>query len=50
MIAGQLGLGPEEAVACGMSLGYAVEQAAVNALNMPREPLEEFTRWLGFDE
>jgi nitroreductase len=50
IIAGQLGLGPEEAVACGMSLGYAVEQAAVNALNMPREPLEEFTRWLGFDE
>jgi nitroreductase len=50
IIAEQLGLGPEEVVTCGMSLGYADEQAAVNALNMPREPIEEFTRWLGFDE
>jgi nitroreductase len=50
VIAEQLGLGPEEAVTCGMSLGYADEQAAVNSLEMPREPLEQFTRWLGFDE
>ena len=49
-IAEQLGLAPEEAVVCGMSLGYADEQAAVNRLGMPREPLERFTRWLGFDE
>jgi hypothetical protein len=33
-----------------MSLGYADEQAAVNQLGMPREPLEGFARWLGFDE
>jgi hypothetical protein len=32
------------------STGYADEQAAVNSLTMPREPLEQFTRWLGFDE
>ena len=41
---------PDEAVVCGMSLGYADEQAAVNDLAMPREPLEGFTRWLGFNE
>jgi hypothetical protein len=32
-----------------MSLGYADKNAAVNRLDMPREPLEVFTRWLGFD-
>jgi nitroreductase len=50
IIAQQLGLGPEEVVTCGMSFGYADEQAEVNRLNMPREPIEGFTRWLGFDE
>jgi nitroreductase len=50
VIAEQLGLDPEEMVTCGMSLGYADVQAAVNRLNMPREPLETFTRWVGFDE
>jgi nitroreductase len=49
VIAAQLGLGPEELVTCGMSLGYADEQAPVNRLDMPREPLDGFTRWLGFD-
>ena len=50
IIAEQLGLGAEELVTCGMSCGYSDEQAAVNRLNMPREPLDGFTRWLGFDE
>ncbi len=50
IIAEQLRLAPEESVACGMSLGYADEHAAVNRLGMPREPLEAFTRWLGFDD
>ena len=50
LLAEQLGLGPEELVTCGMSCGYSDEQAAVNRLNMPREPLDGFTRWLGFDE
>jgi nitroreductase len=50
IIAGQLQLAPEETVTCGMSLGYADGQAAVNQLGMPREPVERFTRWLGFDE
>ena len=50
VIAEQLGLGPEEMVTCGISLGYADVQAAVNRLNMPRVPLEGFTCWLGFDD
>jgi nitroreductase len=50
VITEQLGLDPEELVTCGMSLGYADAQAPVNRLNMPREPLEAFTRWVGFDE
>jgi nitroreductase len=50
IIAKQLNLGPDELVTCGMSCGYADEEAAVNRLNMPREPLDGFTRWLGFHE
>ncbi len=50
VIAEHLGLAPDEAVTCGMSLGHADKHAAVNQLGMPREPLEAFTRWLGFDE
>jgi nitroreductase len=50
IIAEQLKLGPDELVTCGMSCGYADKEAAVNRLNMPREPLDGFTRWLGFDE
>ena len=49
IIAEQLRLPPDEVVTCGMSCGYADEDAAVNRLSMPREPLEGFTRWLGFD-
>jgi nitroreductase len=50
IIAEQLKLGPDELVTCGMSCGYADEEAAVNRLNMPREPLDGFTHWLGFDQ
>jgi len=50
IIAEHLGFAPDETVVCGMSLGYADEHAAANDLAMPREPLEGFTRWLGFDE
>ena len=48
IIATHLNLRPNEAVVCGMSLGYEDEQAAVNRLDMPREPLESFTYWMGF--
>jgi nitroreductase len=50
IIAEQLKFDPDERVTCGLSCGYADEAAAVNRLNMPREPVEGFTRWLGFDE
>ena len=50
IIAEQLGLAPEEAVTCGMSLGYADQYAAVNQFGVLREPLKVFTRWHGFDE
>jgi nitroreductase len=50
IVAGQLGLGPEDLVTCGMSCGYEDETAAVNRLDMPREPLDCISRWHGFDE
>jgi nitroreductase len=50
VIAEQLGLGPDEVVTCGMSCGYEDEQAAVNHLGMPREPLDSVSCWLGFEE
>jgi len=49
LIAEKLQLGADETVTCGMSLGYADEQAAVNRLDMPRAELSEFARWHGFD-
>jgi nitroreductase len=50
VIAERLALATDEAVVCGMSLGYADEQAPVNDLKMPRKPVSGFTRWLGFDD
>ena len=50
VIATQLGLGPNESVACGMSLGYADSEAALNRMEMPREPVEAFAKWHGFGE
>lgn len=50
IIAEQLRLGPAEQVTCGVSLGYADEQAGLNQLNMPREPVVGFARWMGFDD
>lgn len=49
IIAEQLGLAPNELVTCGMSLGYADEAAPVNRMAMPREPVDRFTRWLGWE-
>jgi nitroreductase len=50
IVAEQLGLGLDELVTCGMSCGYEDEGAAVNRLDMPREPLDSISRWHGFDE
>ncbi|WP_354684261.1 nitroreductase [Cupriavidus necator] len=36
-------------VVCGMSLGFPDGESIVNRLDMAREPVEGFTRFLGFD-
>ncbi len=41
-----IGAGPDEMLVCGMSLGFADESAPVNSFHTPREPVEQFTRWL----
>ena len=41
-----IGAGPEEMLLCGMSMGWADEEAAVNRFETPREQVERFTRWL----
>ena len=43
-----LGLSSQEAVVCGMSLGYADSQAALNQMEMPRDSIEDFANWRGF--
>lgn len=50
VIAAQLDLPANESVVCGMSLGYPDRDAALNHMNMPREPLEVFARWYGLGE
>lgn len=41
-----VGASDNEMVVCGMSMGYADEAALVNTFDTPREPVEQFTRWL----
>jgi len=43
-----LPLGPDEAVVCGMALGYADPQAPENRLVPEREPAAGFATLLGF--
>jgi len=50
VIAAQLRLAQEESVVCGMSLGYADHEAALNRMEMPREPVTGFAAWHGFDQ
>jgi nitroreductase len=50
VIVEQLRLGPDEVVTCGMSCGYEDDRAPVNHLEMPREPLEVISCWLGFED
>jgi nitroreductase len=38
----------EVAVVCGMSLGYADMAQAVNQYQLPREEVDDFTRWYGY--
>lgn len=41
-----VGAGPDEMLVCGMALGYADESDKVNSFHTPREPQEQFTKWL----
>ena len=38
-----------EELVCGMALGYADPEAAVNEYQPDREPVDEFTRYYGFE-
>ncbi|MCZ2136505.1 MAG: nitroreductase [Burkholderiales bacterium] len=46
IIAPILGMGDDELLVCGLSLGYADETASVNAFQTPRLAVEDFTRWI----
>ncbi|KQP21627.1 nitroreductase [Pseudorhodoferax sp. Leaf267] len=48
LIGQHLGLPADEVVVCGMSLGYAAADAAVNRMAMPRRAVESFARFRGF--
>lgn len=50
VIARELQLPAGYNVVCGMSLGYADENAAVNHLAMPREPMDKLVTLLGFED
>ena len=43
-----LGIGESERVYCGMALGYADTEAAVNSLRSSRVPVEDFAVFDGF--
>lgn len=49
VIAQFLGLPATQALVCGMSLGYADAEAEVNDLGVPREAVEDFSVFWGFD-
>ena len=49
LIGKHLDLPADEQVVCGMSLGYAVADAAVNRMDMPRRAVGDFARFHGFD-
>ena len=49
IIARHLGLGEFDVVACGMSMGYAHPCAAVNTVDTPREHVDKFATFVGFD-
>lgn len=50
IIAEHLSLAPGSDVVCGMALGYADQGSVVNKLAIPREKVESFTTFIGFDE
>jgi nitroreductase len=49
VIADQLDLPSGHEVVCGMSLGFSDEASPVNRIDMTREPVRNFSTFLGFD-
>ena len=45
VIATQLSLAATERVVCGMSLGYPEQDAGLNRMQMPREPVATWLQW-----
>jgi nitroreductase len=45
-----LAIAPEEVVVCGMSIGFADETHARERVTMPKAPIDEFARFVGFGE
>lgn len=50
VIAAHLEMPREEVTVCGMSLGYGDPDAPVNQTRMPREPVRDFARMVGFEQ
>ncbi|BAO94121.1 nitroreductase family protein [Caballeronia insecticola] len=50
IIADHLDLAAGHDVVCGMSLGYADESAVINRLEIPRESVDGFASFAGFEE
>ncbi len=48
IIRGHLPLSDDEVVVCGMSIGYADPAAVENTLYTEREPVESYTKFVGF--
>lgn len=46
LILEHIGAGPQEQFVCGMSLGYADNEATISQLQTEREPVSGFTRWM----
>lgn len=48
VVRGELDIPQEEILFCGLALGYADSEAPINSLTTEREPVDGFTRFLGF--
>lgn len=49
VLRGLLNIPEDKTIVCTMAIGYPDWQHPVNKLESPREPVESFTRWCGFN-
>jgi nitroreductase len=49
ILASHLQMPPEQLTVCGMAMGFADPDAKVNQFRMPRESVNNFVRFIGFD-